>query len=116
MRAEQTNEVEERRVIRVLAGLADDVPALRDDEIQRAVGSAPALARVMSGNVRSRWPARFLSPVAAAAAVVALALLVQFEAPAERSSSAASGSASAATFPGGSALQLLLSARETNDR
>ena len=37
MRAERMNEVEERRVIRLLAGLADDVPALRADEIQRAV-------------------------------------------------------------------------------
>jgi hypothetical protein len=109
------NEVEERRVIRLLARVADDVPALRDDEIQRAVGSASALARVLSGHVRSRRPARCFSAVAAAA-VVAFALLVQLEAPAERSSSAASGSASATTFPEGSALQLLLSASETNDR
>lgn len=116
MRAEQTNEVEERRVIRMLSGLADDIPALRDDEIQCAVGSASALARVVSGHVRSRRPARCFSAMAAAAAVVVLALLVQLEAPAEQSSSAASGSASAATFPEGSALQLLLSASETNNR
>ena len=115
MRAVQTNEVEERRIIRVLAGLADDVPALRDDEIQHALGFAPALARVMSGH-RSRRPARCFSAVAAAAAVVALAFSVQFETPAGRSASAASGSASAATFPEGSALQLLLAATETNRR
>jgi hypothetical protein len=115
VRAERLNEVEERRVIRLLTGLADDVPALRPDEAQRAVESASAPTRVTSGRVRSRLPARCFSAVAAAA-VVALALSVQFEAPAERSSSAASGSASAATFPEGSALQLLLSASETSRR
>ena len=115
MRAERLNEVEERRVIRLLAGLADDVPALRADEVQRAVGSASEPARLMSGHVRSRRPARCFSAVAAAA-VVALALSVQFEARAERSSSTAPGSASAATFPEGSALQLLLSASATSHR
>jgi len=112
VRAEHTNELEERRVIRVLAGLADAVPALHDDEIQRAVGSA-VLARAMSGRGRSLRPARCFSAVAAAA-VVALAFMVHFEAPAGRSSSAASGSAPSASFPEGSALQLLLSASGTN--
>ena len=113
MRPEQTNEVEERRVIRVLAGLADDVTALQDGEIHRAVGSASALARVRSGRAPSRRPARCL-PAVAAAAVVALAFVGHFEATAGRSSSTTSGSASAATFPEGSALQLLLSASGTN--
>ena len=115
MRAERLNEVEERRVIRLLAGLADDIPALRVDEIQRTIGSASAPARFRSGHVRSRRPARCFSAVAAAA-VVALALSVQFEARAERSSSTAPGTASAAAFPEGSALQLLLSASETSKR
>jgi hypothetical protein len=109
------NEVEERRVIRLLAGLASDVPALRADEVHRAVESASAPARVTSGHVRSRRSARCFSAVAAAA-VVAMALSVQFEAPAERASSAAPSSASAATFPEGSALELLLSASETSRR
>ena len=111
MRAKRTNEVEERRVIRILAGLAEGVPALRDYEIQRAVGSG-VLARVLPGRARSLRAARYFS--AAAAAVVALAFVVHFEAPTGRSSSAASGSASAATFPEGSALQLLLSASGTS--
>ena len=33
MRAEHTNEVEERRVIRVLAGLADNVPAIARNHV-----------------------------------------------------------------------------------
>ncbi len=109
MRVEQTNELEERRVIRLLAGLADDVPALSDDEIRHAVGSASALAP-SSRHIRWRQPTRRFSAVAAAA-VVALAFLVQF--PGAHSSSAASGNASIATFPQGDALQLLLSAGET---
>jgi hypothetical protein len=111
--AEQTNEIEERRVIRMLAGLADSVPALPDDEIQGAIGSTSALARVRSGRARSRRPARYISAVAAVA-VVALAFVVHFEAAAERSSSATSDSAAPAIFPEGSALQLLLSASETS--
>lgn len=110
MTAEQTNELEERRVIRLLAGLAAEVPALSDAEIQRAVGAASAPVRLRSGH-RSRRPLRSFSGVAAAA-VVALAFVVQFGAPAEHSSSA-SGSASIVTFPEGNALQLLLAARET---
>jgi hypothetical protein len=116
MRAAQLNEVEERRVIRLLVRMADDVPALGDDEIQRALGSASVPARIVSGHVRSRRPARCFSAVAAAA-MAAFALLAQLDAPpAERSSSAASGTASAAAFPEGSALGLLLSASETTDR
>jgi ferric-dicitrate binding protein FerR (iron transport regulator) len=109
---EQTNELEERRVIRLLADLADDVPALAEEEIQRALQAASAPAPIVSGRLRSRRPARSF-PAMAAAAVVALAFLVQFGAPAEHSSSSASGSASIVTFPEGNALQLLLSTRET---
>lgn len=111
MRSTRANEVEERRVIRALAGLAEQVPALPDAEIQRAVELAPPLARLTSGRVRSRHPARRFAPVAAAA-VAALAFLVQLEAPAQRSSSA-SGSGSLVEFPEGNALQLLLTASQT---
>ena len=109
MSARLANEIEERRVIRLLAGLAEEVPALPDAEIQRAVELAPALARLTSGRVPLRHPARRFAPVAAAA-VVALAFLIQLEASAEHSSSAASGSGSLVKFPEGNALQLLLSA------
>lgn len=104
----QTNEVEERRLIRLLAGLADDVPALRDDEVERLLRSAPTVSRY----VRSRRPVRSFSAFAAAA-VAALAFVVQFEAPAERSSSTSSSGAPIASFPEGNALQLLLTASET---
>lgn len=111
MSAEPRNEVEERRVIRLLAGLADDAPDLSDGEIRRVVRSASKLARSMSGEIRLRRHARFSA--VAAAAVVALAVVVQFDAPAGRSSSAASGSPTVATFPEGNALELLLSSRGT---
>jgi hypothetical protein len=101
------NEVEERRVIRLLGGLADDVPALRDDEIESLLRAAPVASRY----VRSR-PVRSFSTFAAAA-VAALAFVVQFEAPAERSSSTSSSGAPIASFPEGNALQLLLSASDT---
>ena len=105
----EPNEVEERRVIRLLAGVAEDVPALPAAEIERAIEAA---ARFPSGYVRRRRTTRSFSAIAAAA-VMALAFLVQVDAPAERSSSAASGGPALATFPEGNALQLLLAARET---
>jgi hypothetical protein len=102
------NEVEERRVIRLLAGLTDDVPALRDDEIESLLREAPVASR----HVRSRRPVRSLSAFAAAA-VAALAFLVQFEARGEHASSTSSSRAPIASFPEGNALQLLLTASET---
>ena len=112
MRAGKANEVEERRVIRLLTGLTEDAPALPDAEIQRAVELTPALVRMTSARVRSRRPAQRFAPVAAAA-VVALAFVIQLEAPAERSSSAASGSGSLVKFPEGNALLFLLTASKT---
>lgn len=106
------NELEERRVIRLLACVADDVPALPDEEIRRAVASASAVGPIRSRHLRSRRPPRCFSAVAAAA-VVALTFMVQFQAPAEHSSSGASSNASIVTFPEGNALQLLLAERET---
>jgi hypothetical protein len=111
MRVEQRNEVEERRVIRLLAGLADDAPDLPEGEVGRVLRSATARGRSMSGQARMRHRARF--PAVAAAAVAALACLVQFDAPAARSSAAVSGSATVATFPEGNALELLLSSKVT---
>ena len=102
------NEVEERRVIRLLAGLADEAPALRDDEIERLLRSAP----YGSARVRSRRPVRSFSAFAAAA-VAALAFLVQLDASAEHAASTASNGAPIVSFPEGNALQLLLTASET---
>lgn len=112
MRAGHANELEERRVIRLLAGLTEEIPALPEAEIQHAVEFAPALARMTSSRVRSRRPATCFSAVAAAA-VAALAFVVQFEAPADHSSSASPSSTSVAKFPEGNALQLLLSVTKT---
>jgi hypothetical protein len=109
MSAEPRNEVEERRVIRLLAGLGDDAPDLSDGEIRQMMRSASGRARGVSGGIRLRRRAPFSA--VAAAAVVALAFLVQFDAPAGRSS-AESGADTVATFPEGNALELLLSSKE----
>ena len=101
------NEVEERRVIRLLAELADGVPALPDDQLcSFPAAYAPANPRGRSR--RFRTPSRYL-PAVAAAAVVAIGVSVQLEGTASRPSSAAHpGSAELATFPEGTALQLLI--------
>ena len=101
------NEVEERRVIRLLAELADAVPALPDDQLYSfPAASAPANSRGRSR--RFRTPSRYL-PAVAAAAVVAIGVSVQLEGTASWSSSVTHpGSAELATFPQGTALQLLI--------
>jgi hypothetical protein len=101
------NEVEERRVIRLLAELADGVPALADDQIYSfAAASAPVNPRGRSR--RFRAPSRYL-PAMAAAAVVAIGVSVQLDGTASQPSSAVHpGSAELATFPEGTALQLLI--------
>lgn len=112
MRRYVVNEVEERRVIRLFADLADRVPALGDDEVDALMTSASASA------VRPRRPRWFQSsgrylPAIAAAAVVAIGISVQLDRPGSGPSSAVrSGSAEIVTFPEGNALQLLIAAEQ----
>jgi hypothetical protein len=98
------NEVEERRVIRLLHELADEVWPLPEDEVPALVDAA---GRGVAPRRPRRLPARALLAAAAAAAVVAGTTL--------GSSGPAPGPAPAATqlvsFPEGSALHLLISAR-----
>jgi ferric-dicitrate binding protein FerR (iron transport regulator) len=95
------DELEERRVMRRLAGLAAAVPDLADAELHRLVTARPVRGR------RRRSPARYL-PAVAACAVVAIGVSVQLDRPAPRPSSTIPGSTELVTFPQGTALQLLL--------
>ena len=95
------DEVEERRVMRRLARLDAAVPELADAEVHRLVRAR--LVRIR----RRRSPARYL-PAVAAAATVAIGVSVQIDRPAPRPSSTAPGGTELATFPQGTALQLLL--------
>ena len=101
------NELEERRVIRLLAGAADAIPPLRELDVEDAL-TRPAAARAY---VRRRsFPLRPLS-VAGIAAAVALAVLLpvhQQEPDRRSSSSRVRFEAQLVAFPEGSALSLLL--------
>lgn len=111
MRRELVNEVEERRVMRLLSNLADLIPGLEDDDLFRFMN--PSVADVRGR--RARWfrsPPRYLSAVAAAA-VVAIGVSAQLHRPAPNPSfGTESGAAEIFTFPEGTALQLLLTAEK----
>jgi ferric-dicitrate binding protein FerR (iron transport regulator) len=102
------NEVEERRVIRLLAELAADVPALPDD---RLYSFSATSASAKSRRRRLHAPARYL-PAVAAAVLLAIGVSVQVQGSASRPPSSASqpGSAELVTFTEGTALELLVAA------
>ena len=110
MRSDRRNELEERRVIRLLAGAAEAVPALHEAEVKTLVrlAAAPGPRRD-----RHRFVERGRSLVAAAAAAACmLAALHPFGGPAGERHQAPAPSGTAASliaFPEGSALSLLLS-------
>jgi hypothetical protein len=98
------NEVEERRVIRLLHELADEVEPLSEDEARTLVDAA---GREVAPCRRRRLPARSLLAAVAAAAVVAGTTLGS----SGPSPSPAPAGTQLASFPEGSALHLLISAR-----
>ena len=106
------NELEERRVIRLLGGAAESVPPLHDAEIATLVRLAQSRPR------RHRRPVPLRAPlVAAAVAASVLASMLPLGDRAPRSlstSSTADVAAHGPTFPAGSALSLLL-ARPTEE-
>ena len=112
MSREITNEIEERRVIRLLAGAAEAVPELHEVELEallRGTAARPCVRR-RRGRLLPRRP--HLLSAAAVAAVVALTVTLPLreEAPERRSSSPpARVDVHLAAFPEGSALSLLLS-------
>lgn len=101
------NELEERRVIRLLGEVGDAVEPLTADEIDALLQPA-ALGRV---SVRRHTPRpRTLAAIAAAAAVV-LGTTVLTRSSQPHAPGPAHARAELATFPDGSALQLLLAQR-----
>jgi hypothetical protein len=111
------NEVEERRVIRLLADAADDVTPLSGQEVDEllraATGGRPRL-------VRRRPVARRLQQLSAAAvaavAIVVGSLAVTASQPQGAATDSGSADARLASFPEGSALRLLLSIHSNGGR
>lgn len=115
------NEVEERRVIRLLADAADDITPLSGQEVDEllhaavggATGGRPRL-------VRRRPVARRLQHVlaagAAAAVVVSGSLALTSSPPHGAATDSGSTDARLASFPEGSALRLLLSIHSNGGR
>jgi len=111
------NEVEERRVIRLLAGAADDLAPLSRREVDGLLHTA------MGGRprpVRRRPLARRLQQVGAAAAAAAVvvsgSLVLTASQPQGTAPHSGSTDARLASFPEGSALRLLLSIHSNGGR
>lgn len=106
MSRERPNELEERRVIRLLSGAADAVPALHDVEVETLVrlAAAPPGAR----RARRRFPLPRASLLAAAAAAVVALVLPLGPRESDPPQSSSGVAAATVSFPEGSALALLL--------
>lgn len=107
-----TNEVEERRVIRLLAGAAEGIPALHDVEVEtfvRLAAAGPRPHRARRRVVPRRPP---LLTAAAAACVLAVVVPLRHDDSQGGPTSPTTGiAAGTIAFPEGSALSLLLSRR-----
>ena len=114
------NEVEERRVIRLLADAADDVTPLSGVEVYGLLRSAIDGASGGRPRLVHRRPlTRRLLPVVAAAAAALLVsggLVVTASQPQGAATDAGSTDAQVASFPEGSALRLLLSIHSNGGR
>jgi len=102
---ELPNEVEERRIIRMLAGAADAVAPLHEVEMDTLV--RVAVTRLHADGARHRWRSRLLS-AGAVAAVAVLAVVLPTSAE-EHERPSVLPSTGLVAFPEGSALSLLLS-------
>lgn len=111
MSREIPNEIEERRVIRLLAGTAEAIPPLDEGEVGallRGAAARPCAERPRRSSFRG--PHLLSAGAAAAAVALALTLPVRQHEPEHGSSSPRVGSAPhLVAFPEGSALTLLLS-------
>ena len=103
------DELEERRVVRKLAGLAEAVEPLRDDEVEAIVSGV--VAGVLTRRPVRRVRIGAVLPGLAAAAAAALAIAVGIGHAEHSGGVPASGSTTPEllSFPEGSALELLLS-------
>ena len=111
MSREIENELEERRVIRLLGGAAEEVAPLHDVEVEALLRTAVARPRATRARRHrfSRRPQLLSMAGVAAAAALALLLPVSQPEPDRRSSSPpASPQEQLVVFPEGSALSLLL--------
>jgi hypothetical protein len=110
---EVRNEVEERRVIRLLAGAAEAIPPLQEPEVDAALARVVAAGASGHRARRSFVPRRphllSVAAVAAAAALVAVLPASLRESRPAGGSSPAGVDAYEVSFPEGSALSLLLS-------
>jgi hypothetical protein len=111
MSREITDEVEERRVIRLLGGAADAIPPLDALEVSALLRGSAAGQRARRGRRRSFPRGTHLLTAAAVAAATGLAAILQLRLhDAEQPSAATSRvHADLIAFPEGSALALLLS-------
>jgi hypothetical protein len=111
------NEVEERRVIRLLADAADDVTPLSSREVAELLHAA---GRGRPRLVRRRPVARRVQQVSAAAAAAAVVVGGSLALTASQPHGAATDSGSTdarlASFPEGSALRLLLAIHSNGGR
>jgi hypothetical protein len=110
------NELEERRVIRLLASVAEEVTPLADVDVDSI------LRRAMAGSgrrARRRFdlPLRYLPAVAAAAAIViGVSIGSDRSASPQQAPSDARFDTRLASFPQGSALSVLLTRAESRDK
>jgi ferric-dicitrate binding protein FerR (iron transport regulator) len=107
------NEVEERRVIRLLADAADDVAPLPQHDVDALLsaatgGSAPPVRR---RRPVARQLQHAVAAGAAAAAVIGSSLVLTSSQPQSASTKPGGTDVRLASFPEGSALRLLLSIR-----
>ena len=110
MSREITNEVEERRVIRLLGGAAEAIPPLDALEVSALLRASAAGQRVRRARRRSFPRGAHLLTAAAVAAATGLAAIFPRLHDAEQPSAATSRvHADLIAFPEGSALSLLLS-------
>ena len=111
MSREITNEVEERRVIRLLGGAADAIPPLDEVEVSALLRARASDSPARRARRRSFPRRTHVLSVGAVAAATALAVLLPLQThDAERPSAATSRvQAALVAFPEGSALSLLLS-------
>ncbi len=106
MRGGLPNELEERRVIRLLAAAVDAVPPLHDAEVE-------TLVRLAAASPSSRRPRRRSGPgrrtlLAAAVAATALVAVLPIHRHEPPPPSTAGDASPLVSFPEGSALSLLL--------
>jgi hypothetical protein len=115
------NEVEERRVIRLLADAADDVTPLSvgevDELLRSAIGGATGgRPRLVRRRPVARRLQQLLAAGAAAAVVASGSLALTASQPQGAATDSGSTDARLASFPEGSALRLLLSIHSNGGR